>query len=145
MQIARMTLTIKLDGNSISFQFANSAHRLSVTESAPSPSATMPGVHDYKQRRALHSIKHHSQSNDVARTSSPSDNAESELLDIRPTLAREVYYRLQWRSSRCYYTQRGVARNLRSARAGRIFTNVHVARTLWNCALRRGLRPRENW
>ena len=38
---ARMTLTIKLDGNLSSFQLANSAPPLSVTESAIAPSARM--------------------------------------------------------------------------------------------------------
>ena len=41
MKIARMTLTIKLDGNWISFQLANSASPLSVTDSAIAPSASM--------------------------------------------------------------------------------------------------------
>ena len=37
MTIARMTLTIKLDGNWSSFQLANSAPPLSVTDSAIAP------------------------------------------------------------------------------------------------------------
>ena len=41
-KIARMTLTIKLDGNWSSFQLANSAPPLSVTDSAIAPSARMP-------------------------------------------------------------------------------------------------------
>ena len=40
-QIARMTLTIKLDRNWSSFQLANSAPPLSVTDSAIAPSARM--------------------------------------------------------------------------------------------------------
>ena len=39
LKIARMTLTIKLDGNWSSFQLANSAPPLSVTDSALAPSA----------------------------------------------------------------------------------------------------------
>ena len=42
VKIARMTLTIKLDGNWSSFQLANSAPPLSVTDSAIAPSARMP-------------------------------------------------------------------------------------------------------
>ena len=42
LKIARMTLTIKLDGNWSSFQLANSAPPLSVTGSAIAPSARMP-------------------------------------------------------------------------------------------------------
>ena len=49
IKIARMTLTIKLDGNWSSFQLANSAPPLSVTGSAIAPSARMlselPPVH----------------------------------------------------------------------------------------------------
>jgi len=41
IKIARMTLTIKLDGNWNSFQLANSAPPLSVTGSATAPSARM--------------------------------------------------------------------------------------------------------
>ena len=41
IKIARMTLTIKLDGNWSSFQLANSAPPLSVTGSAIAPSASM--------------------------------------------------------------------------------------------------------
>ena len=41
IQIARMTLTIKLDRNWSSFQLANSAPPLSVTDSAIAPSARM--------------------------------------------------------------------------------------------------------
>ena len=41
VKIARMTLTIKLDGNWSSFQLANSAPPLSVTDSATAPSARM--------------------------------------------------------------------------------------------------------
>ena len=41
IKIARMTLTIKLDGNWSSFQLANSAPPLSVTDSAIAPSARM--------------------------------------------------------------------------------------------------------
>ena len=42
IKIARMTLTIKLDGNWSSFQLANSAPPLSVTDSAIAPSARIP-------------------------------------------------------------------------------------------------------
>ena len=41
IKIAIMTLTIKLDGNWSSFQLANSAPPLSVTDSAIAPSARM--------------------------------------------------------------------------------------------------------
>ena len=41
IKIARMTLTIKLDRNWNSFQLANSAPPLSVTDSAIAPSARM--------------------------------------------------------------------------------------------------------
>ena len=41
IKIARMILTIKLDGNWNSFQLANSAPPLSVTDSAIAPSARM--------------------------------------------------------------------------------------------------------
>ena len=41
VKIARMTLTIKLDRNWSSFQLANSAPPLSVTDSAIAPSARM--------------------------------------------------------------------------------------------------------
>jgi hypothetical protein len=44
IKIARMTLTIKLDGNWSSFQLANSAPPLSVTDSAIAPSARMVGI-----------------------------------------------------------------------------------------------------
>merc|ERR1712197_274260 len=43
IKIARMILTIKLDGNWNSFQLANSTPPLSVTDSAIAPSARMPG------------------------------------------------------------------------------------------------------
>ena len=42
VKIARMTLTIKLDGNWSSFQLANSAPPPSVTESAIALSARLP-------------------------------------------------------------------------------------------------------
>ena len=42
IKIARMTLTIKLDGNWSSFQLANSTPPLSVTDSAIAPSARIP-------------------------------------------------------------------------------------------------------
>ena len=42
IKIARMTLTIKLDGNWSSFQLANCAPPLGVTDSAIAPSARMP-------------------------------------------------------------------------------------------------------
>ena len=41
IKVARMTLTIELDGNWNSFQLANSAPQLSVTDSAIAPSARM--------------------------------------------------------------------------------------------------------
>ena len=44
IKIARMTLTIKLDGNWSSFQLANSAPPLSVTDSAIAPSARMEPI-----------------------------------------------------------------------------------------------------
>ena len=44
IKIARMTLTIKLDRNWSSFQLANSAPPLSVTDSAIAPSARMNQV-----------------------------------------------------------------------------------------------------
>ena len=44
IEIARMTLTIKLDGNWSSFQLANSTPPLSVTGSAIAPSARMVGA-----------------------------------------------------------------------------------------------------
>ena len=44
LKIARMTLTIKLDGNWSSFQLANSAPPLSVTDSAIAPSARMQSL-----------------------------------------------------------------------------------------------------
>ena len=45
VKIARMTLTIKLDRNWRSFQLANSAPPLSVTDSAIAPSARIPCAH----------------------------------------------------------------------------------------------------
>jgi len=45
IKIARMTLTIKLDGNWSSFQLANSAPPLCVTDSAIAPSARMHIIH----------------------------------------------------------------------------------------------------
>ena len=44
IKIARMTLTVKLDRNWSSFQLANSAPPLSVTDSAIAPSARMHGI-----------------------------------------------------------------------------------------------------
>ena len=44
IKIARMTLTIKLDRNWSSFQLANSAPPLSVTDSAIAPSARMLNI-----------------------------------------------------------------------------------------------------
>ena len=44
IKIARMTLTIKLDRNWSSFQLANSAPPLSVTDSAIAPSARIHGL-----------------------------------------------------------------------------------------------------
>ena len=51
IKIARMILTIKLDGNWSSFQLANSAPPLSVTDSAIAPSARM-------HARSLHAQAH---------------------------------------------------------------------------------------
>ena len=48
IKIARMTLTIKLDGNWSSFQLANSAPPLSVTDSAIAPSARICESCDYE-------------------------------------------------------------------------------------------------
>ena len=48
LKIARMTLTIKLDGNWSSFQLANSAPPLSVTDSALAPSARIPGLSPFE-------------------------------------------------------------------------------------------------
>ena len=45
IKIARMTLTVKLDGNWSSFQLANSAPPLSVTDSAIAPSARIGTQH----------------------------------------------------------------------------------------------------
>ena len=47
VKIARVTLTIKLDGNWSSFQLANSAPPLSVTDSAIAPSARMAHMPHY--------------------------------------------------------------------------------------------------
>ena len=47
LKIARMTLTIKLDGNWSSFQLANSAPPLSVTDSALAPSARIAGLSQF--------------------------------------------------------------------------------------------------
>ena len=44
VKIARVTLTIKLDGNWSSFQLANSAPPLSVTDSAIAPSARISRI-----------------------------------------------------------------------------------------------------
>ena len=56
IKIARMTLTIKLDGNWSSFQLANSAPPLSVTDSAIAPSARInlkeAGRLDFIQQRS---------------------------------------------------------------------------------------------
>ena len=62
VKIARMTLTIKLDGNWSSFQLANSAPPLSVTGSAIAPSARIP-FHElacffaYKEKSAARRVK----------------------------------------------------------------------------------------
>ena len=64
VKIARMTLTIKLDGNWSSFQLANSAPPLSVTDSAIAPSARMqhswrgskPKKHEFKQGPCLNTL-----------------------------------------------------------------------------------------
>ena len=50
IKIARMTLTIKLDGNWSSFQLANSAPPLCVTDSAIAPSARMQSLTGYNHR-----------------------------------------------------------------------------------------------
>ena len=54
IKIARMTLTIKLDGNWSSFQLANSAPPLSVTDSAIAPSARM--LRKCLRNRASHHV-----------------------------------------------------------------------------------------
>ena len=57
IKIARMTLTIKLDGNWSSFQLANSAPPLCVTDSAIAPSARIAlcasGEQDYLSRDSV--------------------------------------------------------------------------------------------
>ena len=55
IKIARMTLTIKLDGNWSSFQLANSAPPLSVTDSAIAPSARM--VEDIRAESSALTLK----------------------------------------------------------------------------------------
>ena len=54
IKIARMTLTIKLDGNWISFQLANNTPPLSVTGSVIAPSARMVAgsTHNGQRQRA---------------------------------------------------------------------------------------------
>ena len=59
IQIARMTLTIKLDRNWNSFQLSNSAPPLTVTDSDIAPSARMPvnceaRLHAYVQKLFIH-------------------------------------------------------------------------------------------
>ena len=49
IKIARMTLTIKLDGNWNSFQLANSAPPLCVTDSAIAPSARIDNKCQFSQ------------------------------------------------------------------------------------------------
>ena len=57
IKIARMTLTIKLDGNWSSFQLANSAPPLSVTDSAIAPSARIPSTERLRMlRRATQAL-----------------------------------------------------------------------------------------
>ena len=57
IKIARMTLTIKLDGNWSSFQLANSAPPLSVTDSAIAPSARIPSTERLRMlRRATNAL-----------------------------------------------------------------------------------------
>ena len=59
IKIARMTLTVKLDRNWSSFQLANSAPPLSVTDSAIAPSARIHNMafdHDYLIHIFFHSI-----------------------------------------------------------------------------------------
>jgi hypothetical protein len=57
LKIARMTLTIKLDGNWSSFQLANSAPPLSVTDSALAPSARIPARRFKNNNSLAHKIK----------------------------------------------------------------------------------------
>ena len=54
LKIARMTLTIKRDGNWSSFQLANSALPLSVTSSAIAPSARMESLASSLARAPAH-------------------------------------------------------------------------------------------
>ena len=59
IQVARMTLTIKLDRHWNSFKLASSALPLSVTDSAIAPSARMPvhceaRLHAYSQKMFFH-------------------------------------------------------------------------------------------
>ena len=57
IKIARMTLTIKLDGNWSSFQLANSAPPLSVTDSAIAPSARI--LSKAVKSKIASPLKHH--------------------------------------------------------------------------------------
>ena len=59
IKIARMTLTIKLDGNWSSFQLANSAPPLSVTGSAIAPSARMSPDASSIAKRLKFSLKNY--------------------------------------------------------------------------------------
>ena len=54
LKIARMTLTIKRDGNWSSFQLANSALPLSVTSSAIAPSARMGSTQARRRASSCH-------------------------------------------------------------------------------------------
>ena len=56
VKIARMTLTIKLDGNWSSFQLANSAPPLSVTDSAIAPSARMGRARHRARQEHRHTL-----------------------------------------------------------------------------------------
>ena len=58
IKIARMTLTIKLDGNWSSFQLANSAPPLSVTDSAIAPSARMEAARIYNRTKKTTKRRH---------------------------------------------------------------------------------------
>ena len=58
VKIARVTLTIKLDGNWNSFQLANSAPPLSVTDSAIAPSARIDQKRLQKQANFINNTMH---------------------------------------------------------------------------------------
>ena len=86
IKIARMTLTIKLDRNWSSFQLANSAPPLSVTDSAIAPSARMSarvradGRHQRLQKAAVRQVE--AARGSVARHA-PENLARNALLDAQ--------------------------------------------------------------